>query len=262
MTRLLALGIACTLAATALPAAAQNAKTKPKAGAVARGEKLPGDLSDLLDADGDGQVSDAEAKKAVEQFQQAARNNPDAAAVLETLDTNGDGKVDREEAAAAVAQGRLEFGGPGEAVNQVFTRLDTDNNQSVTPREFQGLIRQLGPLGQLLAPRIAQMFNQLDTNRDGAVSFVESQMAADYFAAQTQMRQQQQQQQRDGRLYRQAQQILAAQDKNRNNRISTREAAGVVKEKFGTIDANLDNKLTLVEIYDYLKASAAAPRKR
>lgn len=261
MTRNLTLTVATSLLALALPAAAQNAKNS-QPGAFAQGQKLPGDLSDLLDADGDGQVSDAEAKKAVEQFQQAARNNPNAKEVLDLLDANGDGKVDRNEAAAGVAQGRLQFDGPGVAVNAIFNQLDVNKDKAITPKEFQGLIQKLGPLGQLLAPRLAQMFNQLDVDRNGAVSFVESQLAADYFAEQAQMRKQQQQQQRDGRLYRQAQQIFAAQDKNRNNRISTREAVGPVKEKFSAIDNNGDQKLSLIEVYDFLKQGKnPEPRK-
>lgn len=43
------------------------AQVEPK-GPLARGEKLPGDLSELLDGDESGQVSDQEVKLAIEQF--------------------------------------------------------------------------------------------------------------------------------------------------------------------------------------------------
>jgi Ca2+-binding EF-hand superfamily protein len=246
------------------PDAVVNAAAKDDkgAGAIQRGGKLPGDLSDLLDADGDGRVSDAEAAKAVAGFQKAAGAKTDEGmAVRNALDKNGDGKVDPNEAAAGVARGRMEFGGAGKEVAGLFGRFDVDGNETITTGEFRDSIEKLGVFGKFMAPKMAQMFNQMDTNRDGQISMVEAQMMADYFSQQAAQKEQQREEQRNAGLWQSAQQALAAQDKNRDQRITEREASPELKEKFATVDADLNGKVTVAELYEYLKANAPAAEK-
>lgn len=232
------------------------------AGAIQRGGKLPGDLSDLLDADGDGKVSDAEANKAVAGFQKAAgAKTEEGMAVRNALDKNGDGKVDANEAAAGVARGRMDFGGAGQQVAGMFGRLDVDGNELITTGEFRESVEKMGPLGKFMGPNMARMFNQMDSNKDGQISVVEAQMMADYFAQQSAMKDQQREEQRNATIWANAQQALASQDKNRDQRITEREASGDLKEKFATVDADLNGKVTVAEIYEYLKANAPAEKR-
>ena len=86
---------------------------------------MPAELSDLLDVDGDGQISDAEAVNAVKLFQkEAMKRTPEGREALKALDTNGDGKVSTDEAGLAVARARIASGGASAAVSDVFTKLE------------------------------------------------------------------------------------------------------------------------------------------
>lgn len=250
------------------PDALVNAAAKDdKSAGAFRSGKLPGDLSDLLDADGDGMVSDAEAAKAVGGFQKAAgAKNEQGQEIRNALDKNGDGKVDAMEAQAGVAQGRREFRqGKGEAGGgsaNLLERFDVDGNGKITAGEVRESAQKMGPFGQFILPRMAQMFNQMDQNKDGTIDEIEVELMADYFAQQTATREQQRQEQRNAQLWQMAQQTLVAQDKNRDQRITEREAVGDLAAKFAQVDIDLNGKITVAEIYDYLKANAPQQEER
>lgn len=249
-------GLTLSAAAQGIPNQKEAEKNDKTAGAVRRGEKLPGELTDLLDADGDGKISDAEAGQAVGEFKKKAKaKGAPGATALKFLDKNGDGRVDDNEAAAAVAAGRAQAGGAGERVAFLFDRLDADGNEFLTPNEFAAIVEALGPLGQLIKPKLEQLFVRLDQNRDMAISYVESQLFAEYLDQQTAIRQRRQEERKNAALWARAQQIFAAADGNRDKRISKREAKGPLQEKFASIDADLNGKLTLIELYRFMVAN-------
>jgi len=243
--------------------AAEQRKEEPE-GPFARGEKLPGDLSDLLDPNKDGVVTDAEAKRAAGEFGKEAnrkKKSERGQAILDALDKNEDGKVDTGEAQEAVARARIAAGGSGQAVAEIFNKLDLDANGLVTKMEFGALVVKLGVLGQLLKPRLVQLFLQLDANRDGMINVAESQMAADLFAKQAQLRAARRKATEDQKVWQMARQVMARLDTNRNGKISQREVRRdrQVAEVFHHIDTDLDKKLTGEEIFRYLEDKLSAP---
>jgi hypothetical protein len=132
------------------------------------------------DTDGDGRVSQAEFV--------AART-----ARLSEADANRDGQVTREEAQAAWQANRSERRG------QMFARLDTDRNGSISEAEFeaarperagrggQRMQRQERRAGRAFArgpvqveqarTRASEAFATLDADRDGYLSEIERQAA-------------------------------------------------------------------------------------
>ncbi len=247
-------------AALLFGAAAVRGAEEPEkpAGAFARGERLPGDLSDLLDGDADGKVTDGEAQKAAREFMEQANakeKTERGAKILEALDKDKNGKVEEAEAQGAVAVERANRAGPGQEVAGIFDQLDVNRDDYVTAQEFGALVKQLGPLGILLQPRLAEIFNGMDTNRDGAISFVEAQMGAEDFADQMAARQAAEEAKPDPRIVQLTNSVIGQLDRNRDGKLSKREAERDknVAEKFFEVDANLDEQLTAEEIYNYLK---------
>jgi Ca2+-binding EF-hand superfamily protein len=89
-----------------------------------------------LDTDGDGKLS-----------RQEVANEPRLAQSFDAIDTNKDGFLTKEELQAA----RGRFGGRGEG----WKALDTDGDGKLSRQEVAN------------APRLAQHFDELDTNKDG-----------------------------------------------------------------------------------------------
>ena len=158
------------------------------------------------DADRDGRISQAE-------FVSARTSR------LTEADANGDGAVSREEAQAARQTQRAERRG------QMFARLDTDGNGSISPAEFaapragragperagrggQRMQRPERRASRAMArgpvqieqarARAAQGFATLDADRDGYLSEIERQ------AAPTRMREARREQRAERRAARQA----------------------------------------------------------
>ena len=233
----------------------------------ARGEKLPGDLSDLLDADGDGTVSDEEAKEAAKDFQEQGnkkKTDNRSKAILDALDKDKDGKVNKQEAEAGVARGRMETK-EGKRMTELFDSLDVDSNGVVSKREFGGLPKKLGPLGAFIKRALPSMWRGFDTNRDGQLTLVEAQMAADQFS-----------QRRGGRDKKEdatnpqavqiAKNTMARLDRDKDGQVSAKEARRdrVLKKKdtFVLVDTNFDDHLSYEEMVKYLNATLPKPKPK
>lgn len=244
---------------TSMLALASQAQDKPK-GAFARGEKLPGDLSNLLDGDADGQISDAEVNKAIDEFQKQGNDKTDRGkAILSALDNNKDGKVDKAEAEAGAVQGRLQGGGNGQVVEAIFKKLDADSNGFVTEVEYGKLALLVGLFDREAGGKLVQLFRQIDTNSDRAISFVESQLVADMFAQQGGLpgaRAGAAAPAKNPRVQAFVDAMFAKRDKNKDGQISTSEARRDVAlyREFNAADGNGDKNLTADELYQYLEA--------
>ena len=231
----------------------------PKGGpGFAQGGKLAGDLSDLLDMDGDGNVSDVEAQKAAADFgkEANAKNRSEKGKrILDALDKDGDGKVAPNEAQVGVAQARAQNGAGAEAA-AMFERFDADKSGGITGEEFAA---GLGPLAQLLGGQAGQLFGRLDGNRDGQISFVESQFAAEAMSNQFRGPQQgggERKPQINPQILAAAQQVMARLDRNKDTNISKEEAAKdkQAASEFPLVDANVDESLSLEEVYNFIRS--------
>jgi Ca2+-binding EF-hand superfamily protein len=222
----------------------------------ARGAEVPEEIRKLLDADGDGVVTDEETRHAAAELERQARVKSDRAkAIIEAFDNNRDGAIDGNEAAEAAARARIAADGIGHVVAEIFSQIDKNADGFVSQIEFALVVKQMGALGQLLKPRLVQVFLQIDADRNGAISVAESQMAADYFAQQAQLKVQRQRAQRNQRIWQLAQQAIARLDGNRNGQISQREARRdrQVLAVFEQVDADGDKQLSAEEVYAYLE---------
>jgi len=257
------------LVTACLPAAAAD-REPPKKSPFAHGEKLPGDLSEFLDADGDGKVTDAEAQKAAADFskQANAKTKTDRGqAILDALDKDANGKVEIAEAQEAVARDRIAAGGGGKRVAEIFEKLDKNADGFVTQQEYGALISQLGLLGELLKPRLVQMFFTVDANRDGAISVVESQMVADHIARQAQLKADKEAARAaapDPKIVQMVRITLSKLDRNRNGQVSQGEAKRdrQLTSVFAEVDTNLDKNLSAEEMYNFLKLKASEKEER
>ena len=226
---------------------------------------LPPVLATMLDPNGDGQIDDAEAAKAEEEFQKLSKSRkPIAQEIRKALDANSDRKVDSAEAKQGVARGKATNKGVALEATDLVKQLDKNGDQQISPQEFRAIVDQMGVLGVFVVPRLGQFFNRIDTNRDGALSLVEIQEATDFLTEQfSEMQEANQKQalQRDP-LYQQAQRILTALDKNKDNLISKTEARKnkEVNAAFLSADTSLDDHLSIQECYEFLKAKAAGKK--
>jgi len=104
------------------------------------------DIFSKLDTDGDGSVSESEFNAGPEKGQQAQGGFPPPPAgmgnmssadflqqMFNSADTNGDKKIDKDELTQMVAQGPQ--GGP--RVDDIFSKLDTDEDGSISESEFK-----------------------------------------------------------------------------------------------------------------------------
>jgi len=223
-----------------------------------------GDLADDLDANKDGVISDAEARAAADRIGKKAnapQKNAEDQKLLDAFDGNRDGKLDREEAEAAIARRRALADRVGRQVAEVFDLMDADNDQFVTQAEYLQSLRKLGELGKLIGPKIGEALQKADVNRDGKVSFTESQMIADAFAAHTLQKAEQRDAERELQLQQAVAGVLAGLDGNRDGAISLREARRnpQVAARFGEVDSDKNGELTPEELYNYLSEHLPRP---
>jgi Ca2+-binding EF-hand superfamily protein len=226
----------------------------------ARGQKMPEKAGIVLDANGDGVVTDAETQKAAAELQRQARVQSERAkAILDAFDNNDDGAVDPGEAANGAARARIAFDGVGRVVAEIFAKVDVNADGLISQPEFAAVVKKLGPVGELLKPRLVQLFLQIDSDRNGAISVSESQMAADFFAKQAQLKAEVQRAQRNQRIWQMAQQEMARLDTSRNGQISQREARRnrQVLAIFDQVDTDLDKQMSAGEVYRYLERKMA-----
>jgi Ca2+-binding EF-hand superfamily protein len=115
---------------------------------VAQGPQGGPSVNDILskfDTDGDGSISESEFSAGPEKGQQAQGGFPPPPAgmgnmssadflqqMFNNADTNGDGKIDKDEMAEVVA--KQPQGGP--SVDDIFSKLDTDEDGSISESEF------------------------------------------------------------------------------------------------------------------------------
>lgn len=222
-------------------------------GAFKRKAKLPEKLQDVVDADGDGQVSDQEAGEAVKQFQIEAKAKTEVAKqVREALDLNGDGRVDAQEAAQAIAQHRAEVDPTGKFIAEVFEKLDVDQNGVVVPQEFMLLAEKFGKLAEFVKPKLKETFLKLDVDRNRVITPVEAQMAADQISRSIKQKQAAEEQKRNQRIYNIAVRTVLQLDRSGNKRIDIGEANELLSAHFANIDADGNKKLSAAELYEYL----------
>jgi len=147
--------------------------------------------------------------------------------------------------------------GAGPVVAEVFRKLDLDSNGYVNRLEFAALIERMGGLGELLKPKLAELYLRIDGDRDGLVSDVEAQFAADYFAEQARLKRERQKAVVDAATMARVRQVLARLDTSKNGTISEREARRdrQVKAIFSSADTNGDKHLSADEIFWYIKAN-------
>lgn len=226
-----------------------------------QGKKIPQQAAIILDANGDGIVTDEETRNAAAELQRQARaRSPRAKAILDAFDLNDDGAVDVGEAADGAARARIASPGVGHVVAEIFAKVDVNADGFISQPEFAAVVHKLGPVGELLKPRLVQLFLQIDGDRNGAISVAESQMAADFFAKQAQLKAELKQAQRNQRIWQLAQQEMARLDISRNGQISQREARRdrQVLAIFDQVDTDLDNQLSADEVYRYLERKMGA----
>ena len=254
-----------TVVALSGVAAAADEAEKPK-GKFARGEKLPGDLTDILDGDNSGQISDAEVNAAIEQFQKEANareKTERGEKILGALDNNNNGKLDKAEAARGAAAARVQQGDPAsKAVADIFKRIDSDSNGFITANEYARLKQIVALVNPDGVQKLDELFTALDVDRDTAVSFVESQLAADLFAENGGLPN------RGGfgqnappaepaanaKVQAFVEATFAQRDRNEDGVISAIESRRdpALRREFGAADASGNGELTPGELYDYL----------
>ena len=231
-----------------------EAKRKGSKSPFAQGKKLPGDLSDLLDANDDGAITDAEAKQAARQFQkEASKNTERGKAILDALDKDDDGKVDEQEAAEGVARGRMNDGGAGQRTAKMFSDMDKNTDGFIDLREFDGWVKNMGPVGRFIRPRLGQFFTNMDGDRDKRISVVESQFAVDYFAKQARLKQDKKDAADKHLLLAKA--TLSKLDRDEDGKVSEKEARKDrnLDKVFDKVDTDQDKQVTVDEMYKYLK---------
>lgn len=234
-------------------------------------EKEATALIQWLDADGDGKVSDAEALRGAPRLLREANAKKKSARgrqILAALDANDDGKLDAGELRQAIAkaQGRTnkdradeDKGRGNKRAKELFDKLDANSDSVVTAAEFKKLPKLLGPFGQFLQGQLPQLFAQFDGNRDKRLTLDEFQSGVGKL-----MRRfgvgggdGQDQPSDDDKLRQQIRRQLGALDRDRDGKLSKKEAGRnrKLKTKFRAIDTNLDGFLSLDEVVAYAKAN-------
>lgn len=249
---------------------AAGALSEEPQGQFARGEKLPGDLTDILDGDKSGKISDAEVKAAIEQFKKeanAAEKTERGENILQSLDGNKDGKLDDAEAVQGAVAARMQQGGASDAVAKVFRRLDADNNGFITANEYGKLQAIVGLFNPDAGKKLAELFQALDVNQDRAISFVESQLAADLFAESGGFAPKDgggggQAPARNAKIEAFVKATFAKRDRDEDGVISAIESRRdpALRREFAAADASGDGKLTPEELYAYLEKKFAGAR--
>jgi Ca2+-binding EF-hand superfamily protein len=229
-------------------------------------------LSGLLDADGDGEVTDAEAKKAAEEFQKQGNSKGGRSAdILNALDKNKDGKVGRDEAEDGVAAERMKTES-GKRMAEMFKTLDGDGDGVVTKREFGALPKQLGPFGAFIERSLPRLWDNFDANRDGKMTLTESLLGIDQLAqgqgagdrdrfrgwwGRGRDREKEAEEERNKQAATIAQTTMTRLDKDKDGQINLKESKrdNVLKQKlnFDAVDENSDEQLSIEEMVAYLK---------
>jgi Ca2+-binding EF-hand superfamily protein len=162
------------------------------AGAPDKDSNKAGQLFDALDSQGAGALSEndlltaferlsSQMQKTLVRHQEEQNGPPDPSKLFSKLDADGDGNVTREEFVA----GRPDHVSEKEA-GKLFDKLDKEGSGSLSQSQFETALKEAGPPppppGMAAGAPPAdgkggsnsnQVFDELDTNKDGKVSMSE-----------------------------------------------------------------------------------------
>jgi len=122
-----------------------------------------------LDADGDGRLSLDELRAGLEA--QGMEINEDLEETLEAADSDGSGCLDYTEFLAATIDQRL-YAQP-HFCQEAFNIFDLDGNGQITEAELRQVLSAGAPLPLAHQKHIKEMFEEVDVNDDGQISFEE-----------------------------------------------------------------------------------------
>lgn len=230
-------------------------------GGFDRTEKAPPTITDVVDADGDGAITDQEARAAVAKLMALPKSkDADAKELAASIDKNGDSKISQEEAAFAIARARMQNDESGKRMDEIFQRLDENKDELVSRQEYQDSgdkLKEFGNFGRFGEAIAGRVFDTLDADRDGNINIVEAQFSADQFGQLTNWRRRREAD-ADAKLRQQTAQVFASLDKNRDQRLTKREAGRELEANFDAIDTDGNGKLTVNELFLYAKQNAPA----
>lgn len=143
-------------------------------------DALPAEVQEIIDPDKDGKITDVEAQRGAEQLMEIGNAKEASAkkdAVLKASDQNKDKKVDAKEAAAIVARARGATQ-QGERLAKLFQELDKDRDGALSKREFDDIEDKLGRGRGQLKNRLGKIFEELDADKNGKLVMEEAMLGA------------------------------------------------------------------------------------
>ena len=177
-----------------------------------------------MDKNGDGKISKDEAHDDVKPY-------------FDSLDANGDGSIDLKEAKTIADYANKAQGDQAKPVEKVTAK----SMVASMDRNGDGKISK----GEAPA-QLAEYFDAIDANSDGAIDVEEAKVMADY-ANNQQSETQSKTMEFDPSEEATAEKLMAALDKNADGKISKEEAMGPIKDYFDSIDSNQDRSVDLKE---------------
>lgn len=129
-----------------------------------------------MDEDLDGQIDKNELLRAYRRYTNDPRVEPVIQHILDQLDLNESGSIDFTEFLLATTDYRSEL--TVQALQQIFDSIDCDKNKFITARELAIFLNMEEGQGSSEAKKI---FSEIDTNKDGMVSFEEFLVCMDKF---------------------------------------------------------------------------------
>ncbi len=220
------------------------------------------DVLAVADVDKDGKLTDAEARNAVNAVRTEA-NALDASdrgkRMLAALDMNKDKKLDEAEATAGVIEARRSTA-QGRRLDDMFDGLDENKDGVVNKREFDKLPDKLGFGGRWMKRRTGEMFRELDANDDGRVTPAEAHTNAGVLGPRFGGRGRD-----DGPetaappadpLRDVIERRFALLDRDKDQKLAEKEfkSNADLRQRAKQMDLDLDEELTVDEIYAFYKA--------
>ena len=243
----------------------KDAPNKDKPGKDAPGKDKPADpnvkpltpagLAIMMDANKDRKLDDREVRSAIDALQKRGNARPATAEseqILAGFDKNKNGKLEKDEAEDAAVQARLTTAG-GKYVEAAFGKLDEDNDGFVNREEFDQLGVILGGKFDIRRNKGigGGLFAMLDGNKDGKISLNEAVLSGGNLGPKA--RDGAQAAQAGDPLRAKAAQIVNSLDKDRDGKVSEKEAKSnkPIADHFKDIDFDIDGHLTAEELWEY-----------